>query len=110
MLANIIDVDCEAMQVSLRRPHEAVLLFDFEVAFRSESHEYLWSVFSHLGLPAGISHAIQLVQQELSFDSCQVHVLSQPDLPVWRQSRLALSPIRFGIVAVLVLRSLGDQF
>ena len=39
MLKNIVDVDWEAMKVSLTMPTGAIILFDFAAAFPSVSHE-----------------------------------------------------------------------
>jgi exonuclease III len=38
MLSNVVDVDFEAMTVSLQHAHGAVILFDFKAAFPSISH------------------------------------------------------------------------
>ncbi|CAK0851772.1 unnamed protein product [Prorocentrum cordatum] len=41
MLANIVDIDFEAMRISLTRPSGALVFFDFKAAFPSEDREYL---------------------------------------------------------------------
>ena len=51
MLANVIDIDEEAMTVSLRHAEGAIILFDFKAAFPSMSQEYLLRVLLHLEVP-----------------------------------------------------------
>ena len=51
MLSNVVDIDYEAMRVSLVHEHGALVLFDFQAAFPSMAHSYLRKVLSHLGLP-----------------------------------------------------------
>ena len=54
LLANVVDVDEGAMEVSLTQERGALFLFDFRAAFPSVSHRYVFAVLSHLGIPAGI--------------------------------------------------------
>eukprot|EP00959_Pyramimonas_sp_CCMP1952_P017821 377933-Pyramimonas_sp.AAC.1 len=51
MLQNVVDVDYEAMTVSLTVEHGGMVLFDFKAAFPSESHEYVLGDLSFLGVP-----------------------------------------------------------
>ena len=51
MLHNIIDVDFEAMKVSLKHARGALVLFDFKAAFTSVSHEFVLPFFAKLGVP-----------------------------------------------------------
>ena len=41
MLKNMVDIDYEAMTISLRRPQGALILFDFQAAFPSLAHDEL---------------------------------------------------------------------
>ena len=52
MLKNIIDVDVEAMRVSLTSDAGGLVLFDFKAAFPSLHHEYMFGVLKHLGMPS----------------------------------------------------------
>ena len=54
MLANILDIDVEAMRISLHHSQGAILLFDFEAAFPSVSHEYIWAVLRIVGVPQDV--------------------------------------------------------
>ena len=51
MLGNVVDVDIQAMTVSLQEAGGAVVLFDFAAASPSMSHDYLSIVLAHLGPP-----------------------------------------------------------
>jgi len=49
LLNNVVDIDWQAMRVSLRSQRGAIMLFDFGAAFPSLSHEYLWRTLASLG-------------------------------------------------------------
>ena len=51
MLSNIIDIDFHSMRISLNCKHGSLLLFDFEAAFPSLSHDYMFRVLTHFGMP-----------------------------------------------------------
>ena len=51
MLQNVIDIDWQAMIVSLRSSSGALVLFDFKAAFPSVSHPFLIQCLELLGLP-----------------------------------------------------------
>ena len=51
MLGNVIDIDYEAMTVSLKCEKGAVMFFDFKAAFPSVSHDFLKNSLAFLGLP-----------------------------------------------------------
>ena len=40
MLSNVIDIDYQAMTVSLKYPGGAMFFFDFKAAFPSVSHDF----------------------------------------------------------------------
>jgi len=44
---------------SLTDPLGALLLFDFSAAFPSVSHDYLWEILDHIGVPPHFLHAIK---------------------------------------------------
>jgi hypothetical protein len=51
MLNNVLDIDMESMKVSIRSARGAIVLFDFQAAFPSLAHEYLWTTLSVWGVP-----------------------------------------------------------
>ena len=59
MLTNIVDIDFETMRVSLTQQFGALDLFDFYAAFPSLSHEYMWTVLEHIGVPPHILNAFK---------------------------------------------------
>jgi hypothetical protein len=60
MLQNIMDVATRAMEHAASLDHRAALIFlDFGAAFPSLSHEYLWLVLEHIGVPAPVLAAIK---------------------------------------------------
>ena len=72
MLQNIIEIDEAAMRISLRHPHGALVLFDFEAAFPSLAHSYLWEALNALGLPGPLINAIKCFYFNNMRDSTEV--------------------------------------
>ena len=67
MLSNVIDVDFEAMKVSLKYEHGALVLFDFRAAFPSVAQEFLLSVLRWIGMPRA---GLRFVQSLYSQNKC----------------------------------------
>ena len=59
MINNILDIDYNAMSVSLLHEKGALLLFDFKAAFPSVSHAFLINSLRSIGLP---DHALNFIQ------------------------------------------------
>ncbi|CAK0840352.1 unnamed protein product, partial [Prorocentrum cordatum] len=59
MLMNFIDVDETSMTVSLREEWGGPVLLDFKAAFPSLSHDYMFAVLDHIGLPPGPLNALK---------------------------------------------------
>ena len=59
LLANVVDVDLGAMEVSLTRDNGALFLFDFRAAFPSVAHDYIFLVLGHLGFPQPMLRFLQ---------------------------------------------------
>eukprot|EP00973_Karenia_brevis_P051119 7100166-Karenia_brevis.AAC.1 len=59
MIANVVDVDFESMRISLSCDRGALILFDFSAAFPSLSHQYMWSVLEHIGVPGPVLSAFK---------------------------------------------------
>ena len=59
MLSNIIDIDYQSMKVSLDNKQGGLLLFDFEAAFLSISHAFMFKVLQKWGMPTKWLSAIE---------------------------------------------------
>ena len=111
MLANIVDIDFEAMRVSLTQKHGALVLFDFQAAFPSVSHEYITRVLRHLGLPDHVMRLIEaLCGNTRCIISCQGGRYDGFPIRSGRRQGCPLSPLLFAVVADLLLRKLTAQF
>ena len=51
ILRNVLEIDWESMRVSLSSQRGALVLFDFEAAFPSAIHRWIWTVLRHRQLP-----------------------------------------------------------
>ena len=59
MMTNIVDIGFESMNVSPLHPCGAVVLFDFEAAFSSISHDFTWRMLGCLGVQDSFLHAFR---------------------------------------------------
>ena len=110
MLANVIDVDLQAMRISLQHPRGAVVLFDFASAFPSLSQEYMWQVLEHVGIPACIVDAIQkLYENNKHFIKVKSGVFPSFTATSGVRQGCPLSPLLFALVADVLLRRLHDK-
>ena len=107
ILMNVLDIDFESMKVSLKHSRGALVLFDFEAAFPSLSHEYLFETLSHIGVPTDTLAALKC------FYINNVHTLrvkGQSFPSVVSKSGIRqgcpLSPLLFVIVVDVLLRRL----
>ena len=71
MLSNVVDIETDAMRVSLEAPARGIILFDFRAAFPSLSHHFLFRVIRALGLPA---HAIHFLEALYNDNKCTLTV------------------------------------
>ena len=110
MLSNIIDVDYHSLRISLNSSHGALLLFDFEAAFPSLSHEYMFQVLQRIGLPPNWVAAIQLLYVG---NTHWVRVGGQyfPSFTAKSGVRQGcpLSPLLFAVVVDILLRRLASH-
>ena len=51
ILDNVIEVDIANMRVTLTEGQGGLVLFDFNAAFPSVSHDYMWEILGHTGAP-----------------------------------------------------------
>ena len=111
MLANIIDVDLQAMKISLSSRRGAIILFDFKAAFPSVSHDYMWAVLERIGVPRKWIRALQRLYIDNThrvkfrgkiFGSFTTSSGVRQGCPV--------SPLIFAVVADVLLRKLASSF
>ena len=69
MLNNVIDIDYEAMTVSIKHDKGALLFFDFKAAFPSIAHNYLFDSLRAIGLPR---HAINFIKSLYDNNACKI--------------------------------------
>ncbi len=69
MLNNVIDIDYEAMTVSIKHDKGALLFFDFKAAFPSIAHNYLFDSLSAIGMPR---HAINFIKSLYDNNACNI--------------------------------------
>lgn len=107
MLANVVDVDFQAMRVSLKSNRGALILFDFKAAFPSVSHEFILESLRHLGMPR---RALNLVRCLYHSNRCQLSLLGNryPGFEITAGIRQGcpLSPLLFITVVDSLLRCL----
>jgi hypothetical protein len=105
ILSNIVDIDFEAMRISLREEASALVLFDFRAAFPSISHEYLLAVLTHLGLP---DSALNFVKALYDQNRCRLSIQGSRyegfEIRAGIRQGCPLSPLLFAVVVDLLLR------
>ena len=110
MLSNVVDVDTEAMTVSLRDEEGALVLFDFAAAFPSMSHDYLRAVLRHLGLPDELLHLVDaLYDANRCVISCKGGVHDGFEVQAGIRQGCPLSPLLFAVTVDLLLRTLEKR-
>ena len=104
MIANIVDIDYEAMRVSLKCEEGTIVLFDFQAAFPSISHEYLNTVLRHIGFPpSALSLVAALYDQNRCKISCQGARFTGFKIRAGIREGCPLSPLLFAVVVDLLL-------
>ena len=108
MMSNVVDVDYEAMTVSLTAEFGALILFDFKAAFPSISHDYLFDVLRHLGLPPEAMHVVEaLYNGNRCVISCGGTKSPGFTMQAGIRQGCPLSPLLFAVVVDLMLRKLS---
>ena len=107
MLQNVIDVDWNAMTVSLKSKHGALVLFDFRAAFPSVSHPFLKKCLELLGLP---KEALNFISSLYSESKCFVRFHGQDftgfSMRGGVRQGCPLSPLLFAVCVDILLRML----
>ena len=99
------------MKISLRHPHGAIVLFDFEAAFPSVSHVFLWKTLESLGVPEPL---INILRSFYTNNSHIIKVKGHRFRSITSRSGIRqgcpLSPLIFAIIADVLLRKLAKDF
>ena len=108
MLSNVVDIEMEAMRISLKSDKGAVVLFDFQAAFPSLSHEYMMSVLGHIGVPTGsLSFVKALYNRTKCVVSCKGGRHEGFVQTAGIRQGCPLSPLLFAVTVDLLLRKLS---
>ena len=96
MMSNLLDIDEAAQKISVKSRRGATLLLDFEAAFPSMDHGFIWDTLKAVGIPIEFINAIRL------FYKGNTHLLrlhgSLFDGPtVYCGERQGCPPLRFAI-------------
>ena len=99
------------MEFSLTSKNAALMFLDFEAAFPSLSHDFMWKVLEHFQLPPGLIHAIQsLYQGNQHYIKAKGGIYKAFTATGGVRQGCPLSPLLFAIVADVLLRKLVDTF
>ena len=108
ILRNVLEVDWQAMKVSLKASQGAIVLFDFEAAFPSISQDYLFSSLEAVGLPAPLLQVIRSLYKE---NRCLIKHAGSLFLGFASESGVRqgcpLSPLLFVLAVDILLRRLS---
>jgi hypothetical protein len=108
MLSNVVDIDMEAMTVSLTSEKGAIVLFDFQAAFPSLSHEYLLDVLERIGMPKTSMNFVKaLYNRTKCVISCKGGVYEGFDQTAGIRQGCPLSPLLFAVTVDMFLRRLA---
>ena len=107
IIANLIDVDTEAMTISLKSDRGAIVLFDFSAAFPSISQEYIHRVLEYIGVPGPCRRLISsLYSDNKCVIACKGCLFPGFPLTAGVRQGCPLSPLLFAITADILLRTL----
>ena len=110
MINNILDIDYNAMTVSLLHAKGALLLFDFKAAFPSVSHAFLIDSLRSIGLP---DHALNLIKALYDSNYCNIAFQGAlyPGFELTRGVRQGcpISPLLFAAAVDILLRMIKSR-
>ena len=110
MLNNIIDVDYEAMKVSLKCKKGWMVLFDFKAAFPSVAHSFLINSLGAIGLP---EHALNFIRSLYHHNRCNISFQGQSyegfDMLCGVRQGCPISPLLFAAAVDVLLRILQKR-
>ena len=110
MLANVVELEHEAMVASLQHEQGLLLLLDFKAAFPSVSHEYLLGCLKGYGMPASARRVVEALYNK---GGCLISSSGRL-LPGFRiragiRQGCPLSPLIFAAAMDLFLRMLRER-
>jgi hypothetical protein len=107
IIKNLIDVDTEAMTISLKSDRGAIILFDFKAAFPSISQEYIHRVLQRTGMPEGCQRLVRsLYNDSKCLIACGGGLYPGFELTAGVRQGCPLSPLLYAIAADLMLTTL----
>ena len=107
MISNVVEMELEAMRLSLSQPAAALLLFDFRAAFPSMSQAFLFRILDALGLPPHVMNFLKALYDD---SRCTIGLggRSYPgfSLEAGIRQGCPLSPLLFAVAMDILLRRL----
>ena len=110
MLANVVDIETEAMRYALHFDSPALILFDFAASFPSISQEYIFEVLEHLGVPAPARRLVRsLYFEHYGTPTLEGHVCQPISLTAGLRQGCPLSPLLFVLAVDSLLRRMVKE-
>ena len=110
MINNVIDIDYEAMRMSVKSEKGWMVLFDFKAAFPSVAHRFLINSLSAIGLP---EHAINFIMSLYQHNKCNIAFQGQTyegfNMLCGVRQGCPISPLLFAAAVDVLLRILQKR-
>ena len=105
-----MELDVDMLLGRIRDVEGCTLLFDFEAAFPSVAHDFLFEALEHIGLPKGFVQAVKYLHENNDHHMCiKGEKFQSFSLQSGVRQGCPLSPSLFVIVIDLFLVSLQDS-